>query len=244
VLASIDALKPRPAAIVVSGDLVDRGEAEEYEALLEIFREVDIPTYFGVGNHDRRAPFLAALEGNGAERDANGFVQYAVDLGAMRLVVCDTLDETQDSAAFCSDRADWLAATLDAEPEKPTIIALHHPPIVSGVQWMDPSPSDPWIGRLANAIRGRSQVRVVVCGHVHRTFHGILAGQLIAATSASSIQLTLDLSPVDLHQADGRELLVEEPPGYALIMADGTVHACVAGDFAAAVNYTVPFQKA
>ena len=49
-----------------------------------------------------------------------------------------------------------------------------------------------------------------------------------------------------MHVPDGREILVEEPPGYALLMSDGpnlTTHMCLAGDYAPAVTYNFPFRK-
>ena len=246
VLKTIHALKPRPVAIIASGDLVDRGEPEEYAELVEVLRHVEIPIYFGIGNHDRRGPMLDALRGKGCETDPNGFVQYALDFGALRVVVCDTLDEGSEGGAFCEARAAWLAKTLDEAPDQPTVIALHHPPIVSGIRWMDPDPAAEWIARLAQVIGGRDQVKSVICGHVHRAFNGILAGRAIAAAAATSIQLTLDLTEVDMHVPDGREMLLEEPPGFTIVMAyEGQVntHVCVAGDYAPAVAYTSPFIR-
>jgi len=244
VLQSIHALQPRPVAIIASGDLVDRGEAEEYAELRAILRDVEIPIHMGLGNHDKRAPFLTAYPATPV--DGAGFVQYAVDIGELRLIMLDTLDETSGDGAFCADRADWLARTLDQAPDRPTIIALHHPPIASGIQWMDPSPSDPWVRRLAEVLEGRKQVLTAVCGHTHRAFHGVLAGQLISASPATSIQLTLNLTPVDMRVPDGREILVDEPAGYTLLMWDRgrlTTHTCVAGPFEPAVMYEHPFLK-
>lgn len=244
VLRSIAELKPRPTAIIASGDLVDHGEPEEYAALKAILDEVDIPIYFAVGNHDRRAPFLEAFGGPYAQVDDNGFIQYAVEFDGLRMVVCDTLAEGRDRSGFDEARADWLARTLDADKATPTVVIMHHPPIVSGVRWMDPEPDAPWIGILAEVLRGKDQVRAVLCGHVHRPFHGLLAGQLIATAPASSIQVTLNLSPVDMDRPDGREILVAEPPGYVLVMAEEgrvTTHVCVAGQFEPAVAYTRPF---
>ena len=244
VLRSIEELRPRPVAIIASGDLADHGEAAEYAEVKSILGETDIPIYFAVGNHDRRTAFMNAFEGPGAQRDDNGFIQYVVDFDGLRMVVCDTLEEGKHGAGFCEKRAAWLAAALDAEPDTPTIVVLHHPPILSGVKWMDPQPDAPWIAQLADVVRGRAQIRVLLCGHVHRPFHGLLAGQVVATAPATSIQVTLNLSPVDMHKPDGREILVDEPPGYVLVMADEgqvTTHICVAGDFAPAVAYTRPF---
>lgn len=244
VLKAIHALKPRPVAIIASGDLVDRGEPDEYVALKKIFEEVEIPLYLGLGNHDRRATFRAAFPQTPV--DENGFVQYAADLGGMRLLMCDTLDEGKNQGAFCERRAAELKRMLDADARAPIIVALHHPPIVSGIRWMDPQPDAQWIRRLAETIKDRPQIQSLICGHLHRAFHGMLAGQLVAASPATSIQLTLNLTPVDMRVPDGREILVEEPPGYTLLMWDKerlTTHVCVAGDFAPAVMYKHPFQK-
>ncbi len=244
VLRTIHELRPRPTAIIASGDLVDHGDPAEYAELKRILGDSQIPIYYAVGNHDRRQPFLDAFGGEYAPTDANGFVQYAVDFDGLRMVVCDTLEEGRDRSGFTPERAAWLAQTLDAQPDTPTIVVMHHPPILSGVKWMDPDPNAPWIGQLADALRGREQVRVVLCGHVHRAFHGLLAGQVVATAPATSIQVTLNLSPVDMERPDGREILVAEPPGFVLVVADEgrvTTHVCVAGELEPAVAYTRPF---
>lgn len=244
VLRSIHALRPRPVAIIASGDLADHGDPAEYAALKLILADCEIPIYFAVGNHDRREAFLDAFGGPGARQDENGLIQYAEHFGDLRMVVCDTLEEGHDRSGYTAERADWLARTLAEDTETPTIVVLHHPPIMSGVKWMDPDPDAPWIGALADAIRGHEQVRVVLCGHVHRAFHGLLGGHIVATSPATSIQVTLDLTPVDMEKPDGREILVAEPPGYVLVMVDGghvTTHVCVAGDYEAAVAYTRPF---
>jgi 3',5'-cyclic AMP phosphodiesterase CpdA len=244
VLRAIHALRPRPVAIMASGDLVDNGDPAEYAELKAILADVEIPIYFAMGNHDRRASFKAAFD-HGFEVDAEGFVQYAVDFEGLRIVVCDTLDEGHDRSGFDAGRARWLAETLDADPTTPTVVFMHHPPILSGVQWMDPEPDAPWIAALAEVLSGRDHVRAVLCGHVHRPFHGLLAGHVVATSPATSIQVTLDLTDIDMRRPDGREILVAEPPGYTLVMADagrGTTHTCVAGDFAGAVAYTRPFN--
>ncbi|HXA40670.1 MAG TPA: phosphodiesterase [Phenylobacterium sp.] len=244
VLRSVHELKPRPVAIIASGDLVDHGHPEEYAALKAILAEAEIPIYYAVGNHDRRGPFLDAFGGPFARCDPNGFIQYAVDFDGLRMVVCDTLEEGRDRSGFDAQRADWLAETLAADTETPTIVVMHHPPILSGVRWMDPDPNAPWIGQLADVIRGHDQIRAVLCGHVHRAFHGLLAGHVVTTSPATSIQVTLNLSPVDMERPDGREILVAEPPGYVLVVADEgrvTTHTCVAGQFEPAVAYTRPF---
>jgi len=244
VLKAIHGLKPRPAAILVTGDLADHGAVEEYENLKAILRTTEIPLYFGLGNHDGRSAFRDAFPATPV--DENGFVQYAVTIGGLRVVMCDTLEEGENGGGFCPARAAWLARTLAAAPQTPTVLALHHPPIASFIPWMDEPATAPWLGRLAEAVRGHRQILTMACGHMHRAYHGRFAGHLVSVSPATSIQLTPDFTPVDKRVPDGREILVEEPPGFSLLAWDGTsfaVHVGVGGDFPSAVTYDFPFIK-
>src|SRR5579859_1320205 len=245
VLAAIARLRPRPAAIFASGDLTEAGTPEEYAILRDILEGAPCPVHVGMGNHDLRAPLLEAFPAPFSGVDENGFVQYAVDVGDLRVVMCDTAEEGRSEGFFCEARAAWLARTLDAAPARPTVVFLHHPPIPSGIQWMDPTFEAAGAGRLADALRGRSQIVAVPAGHVHRAFHGPFAGHTVTVSSASALQLTLDLTPIDRRLPDGREILRGEPPGFAVLAWDGerlTTYHCVAGDFPQPVTYDAPFE--
>jgi 3',5'-cyclic AMP phosphodiesterase CpdA len=244
VLNTIHALRPRPVAIIASGDLVDRGDSDEYDELKRVMAKCEIPVHYALGNHDHRENFLGVFQEYRQRTDENGFLQYALDYPGLRVVVCDTLEGPNDGE-YDAARAAWLARTLDTAPDAPTCVILHHPPIPSGIRWMDPDPASPWIGRLHDVLQGREQVKMMMCGHVHRAFNGVFAGHALTAAPATSIQLTLDLSEVDVHHPDGREILVEEPPGFALLMAyEGhlTSHICQAGAFKPAVHYNFPLR--
>jgi len=243
VLDAIHALKPRPAAIVGTGDLVHNGEAAEYAELKRIFASAQIPIFVGVGNHDRRAAFRAAFPDTAT--DENGFVQYAAGIGALPFVMADSLEEGQNRGAYCEARAAWLRRTLDEAPDVPTIVAIHHPPVRSGIPWMeDPSPTDDWVLRLAKALRERRQIVGVIAGHLHRAFHAPFAGHTVSVSAATAIALTLDLRDLDRGKPDARELLREEPPGFSVLLWDEgqlTAHICVAGDFLGVVHFNTPF---
>jgi 3',5'-cyclic-AMP phosphodiesterase len=256
VLTTIYNLKPRPTAIIASGDLVDRGEAREYEELKKLFSDFrEIPIFVGMGNHDLRGPFQEVFAKDNPyvryDTDKNGFIQYEVDFEGIRLVMIDTLDERDgknyENGAFCSKRAGWLRKTLSKKSGMPTMLALHHPPIKSGIFWMDAREDYSWQKRLADVVKDRKQVRTMMCGHLHRTFHAPFATQVVSASPATSIQLTLNLTEVDLRVPDGREILVEEPAGFSLHMWENnllTTHVCVAPAFPSAVQYQYPFVKA
>jgi Icc protein len=245
VLNTIHGLRPRPVAIIASGDLIDRGEKEEYDELKRVMAKCEIPVLYALGNHDGRDTFLEVFPDYRDKLDENGFLQYVVDYPGVRVVICDTL-EGPNEGEYDEPRAAWLSRTLDEAPDTPTCVVLHHPPIPSGIQWMDPDPKSPWILRLHDVLEGREQVKMILCGHIHRAFSSVFAGHALLAAPATSIQLTLDLTEVDMHTPDGREILVEEPPGFALLMANGsdlTSHICLAGSYKPAVTYNFPFRK-
>src|SRR4051794_18567450 len=52
VAAHIEALRPRPAFVMLAGDLSDDGKAEEIRAVRQIFFALPMPVRVIIGNHD------------------------------------------------------------------------------------------------------------------------------------------------------------------------------------------------
>jgi len=245
-LASIHALRPRPVAILATGDVTNTGSEQEFADLAAILGTSEIPVYLAMGNHDLRHRMVAHFPAPAVQLDADGFIQYAIDLDGLRILVCDTVDEGTEDGAFCDRRAAWLARTLDGAPGVPAALVLHHPPIASGIQWIDPDPNAPWIQRLRSVVTDRPQIVGIVCGHVHRAFHGVFAGKPVAVSAATAIELTLDMTDVDQGVADGREILRGEPPAFTLLMwskGEFVVHNCIAGEFSPSIRYLQPFKR-
>src|SRR6266542_6573039 len=126
---SVRALRPQPDAVLVSGDLADHAADAEYEQLRELLAPLRAPLYVLPGNHDDRRAMHRHFGVPGADGEP---VQYAVDLGALRLVVLDTTRPGEDSGALDAERLAWLDATLVAAPEVPTLLAMHDPPFRTG----------------------------------------------------------------------------------------------------------------
>ncbi len=134
VLGSIEALGSPVDAIVITGDLADNGAADEYLRLAELLAGLDAPVYVLPGNHDDRDRLRGQLEVPG---DVGKPVQYAVDLGPLRLIALDTLRPGHDGGELDRERLDWLDRELAVDREKPIVIALHHPPLVTGIEAFD-----------------------------------------------------------------------------------------------------------
>ena len=98
---------------------------------------------------------------------------------------------------------------------------MHHPPVVSGIEWMDPAPDEPWVQRVASAVRGAEQVVAIHCGHLHRPLAAMFEDIPLGVTPSVAPLVAMDLRPIDPEQPDGRDLITTEPPTYAMHRWDG-----------------------
>jgi 3',5'-cyclic AMP phosphodiesterase CpdA len=205
------AMARRPDLLLVTGDLADQDDETPYRLLKERLERCAIPFHVAIGNHDFRGPACAVFGGGDGD-----FLHYVVETGPLRLIVLDTVEEGRHGGAFCEVRASWLRERLAEAPERPTLIALHHPPIDTGVGWLTTSPAEPWLARLDAALSGSRQVIALVCGHVHRTISANRNGVPIHVCPGVAPPITLDLAPINPEVPDERPLVVDGPPGYAL----------------------------
>ena len=203
----------RPDLLLATGDLTDRGDDDSYRRLATAFSRCPFPVWPSVGNHDLRDSFHARFPGFD---DGNGFVQYTIELPEMRLVTVDTLEEGRHGGAFCEQRAAWLDAELAKDKVKPTYIVMHHPPVESGIEWMNTDPDEPWVGAFTDVVQRHPQVRGLICGHLHRSVTVAWEGRTVAICSSTAPQVSLDLRPIDENKPDDRPMIVAEDPAYAL----------------------------
>ena len=227
VLAHLKTGPNRPDLLLLTGDLTEHGDAASYHALARAVADCPFPVWPIPGNHDNRAAFLACLPDTPRQ---GPFAQYALEYRHFRILCLDTHEPGRHGGGFCATRATWLRAELAAHPHVPTLIAMHHPPIVSGIDWMDPDPAEPWITRFAEAISGHGsgqgsgqggQLQGILCGHLHRAIHASFAGVPVLVSPSSAPAVTLDLSPIDPETPDERAVITDEPPAYALHRWDG-----------------------
>lgn len=210
----------RPDLLVLSGDITDRGDHESFAKTADLLRDCPFPIIAMVGNHDSRAALVGAFPQ--AEPAEGGFLHWVVDapLG-LRIICLDTLEDGRHGGAFCEARAAWLAARLTEAPDQPTLIFMHHPPVVVGIDWMDPGPDEPWIVRLRAVLTGQTQVLAIHCGHLHRQITTQFAGIPLGVTPSVAPLVAMDLTPIDQDVPDDRELITTEPPTYAIHRWDG-----------------------
>jgi 3',5'-cyclic-AMP phosphodiesterase len=234
-VAEINALAPRPDVIVVTGDLTDHGNADEYDHFREILGAAEVPVYVIPGNHDNREALRAAFAGDGY-LPADGFLHYTVEDYPVRLVALDTNVPGSHDGELCGERLTWLDATLAAAPDRPTLVMMHHPPFATAIEHMDRHGlRDP--ASFAAVVARHPQIERVLCGHLHRTIDRRFAGTVAGTAPATAHQLLLDIT------RGSRAYFTFEPPGYQLhLWRDGGLitHTAVFGDWPGPFPYHAP----
>jgi 3',5'-cyclic AMP phosphodiesterase CpdA len=227
--AAVDAVNtftPTPDAVLLSGDITENATDAEYEVAAELLAPLTIPLHLLAGNHDDPDGMRAHLGAPGRPGEP---LQYSVPLGPLRLVACDTTVRGENAGALGPERLAWLEAELTTDRKTPTVLAMHHPPVLIGIGVLDE------IG-LAEADRiavgelvaANPQVQRIVSGHVHRGATGALNGCPVFICASSYLQLALDLG------GDSEIALVREPPVlglHATVGAELISHVVPIGDY-------------
>lgn len=195
-------IRPRPVAVLISGDLVDAGHPAEYaqlRAVLAPLTDAGLPLALLPGNHDARGPLQAAfadLPGVHCGEPGAAALQYALDLpGPLRLVVLDSLVPGQPQGGFDDARLDQARALLAERPSMPTLVALHHPPHATGLAAMDAMALQQGLDGFEALIAAHPQVLRVVCGHLHRMTLGRIAHASVVSAPSTAHQIALELAP-------------------------------------------------
>ena len=226
---ALNALHPRPDLVVITGDLVDFGRTDEYQRLRALLAPLQIPFFLVVGNHDARAELRAVFDDHAYLRQGGEFIQYAIEDWPMRIVAIDTMVPMQGGGTLCPQRLDWLHRTLAQQPRRPTIIAMHHPPFVTGIGHMDKIGLADASG-LARIVAQFPNIERIICGHLHRDIHVRFAGTVAGTCPSVAHQVALDL------RDDAPSRFMLEPPGFQLhYWRDGhglRTHTGFIGDFA------------
>jgi 3',5'-cyclic-AMP phosphodiesterase len=225
-VAEINRLDPLPDIAVITGDLVDHGEAAEYEHLRALLAPLAMPVFVIAGNHDAREPLRRAFRADGY-LPAAGFLQFTVEDFPVRLVALDTLLPGDHRGVLCAERLAWLDLTLAAAPERPTLVLMHHPPFATGIDFMDR------YGLLnatdcAAVVARHPQIERILCGHLHRAIDRRFAGTIAGTAPSTAHQIRLNLTPA----APLRFMF--EPPGYQLHVwqdAGLVTHTAVVGEW-------------
>jgi len=180
----------------VTGDLAEAGEGPCYDDLAAILAEAASASQASVvylpGNHDDREEFRR-LVSDGAAGDSGGAggpggpVNQTHWRDGLRIIALDSTVPGEDGGNLDDQTLRYLSSELATPAPDGTIVAMHHPPILSPVEPMARMAlRHP--GLLRDAI-ACSDVRLVLCGHSHHEAFGMLGATPVWVSPAIAYRL-------------------------------------------------------
>jgi 3',5'-cyclic-AMP phosphodiesterase len=162
VVRSLQALQPQPDLLLMTGDLSQDETTESYQRLCRAIAPLKLPAYWIPGNHDIPELMQEVLQTESIS------AQKTFQAGGWNFVLLNSAVAGQTSGALSSETLTWLEEQLQAS-DRPTLVALHHPPLPIASEWMDnlslQNGED-----LFQVLDRYPHVKVVVFGHIHQTF--------------------------------------------------------------------------
>ncbi|MFJ4253934.1 metallophosphoesterase [Microbacterium sp. NPDC090003] len=224
----------RPDALLMTGDMADRGDASAYRRLRALVapaaEALGCEVVWAAGNHDSRAEMRAelglgpAVSGTAGETVAEDAADAPITevrwFGGLRVIVVDSNVPGAHWGEVSSAQLAWLQAELEVAAPAGTLLLMHHPPLPTvldlAVTVELRSQAD-----LAAVLRG-TDVRSILSGHVHHPSFGTFAGIPVAVASSSAYGQ-------DLAQPLGATRGQDAAQGYNLVhvYADSVVHSVV-----------------
>lgn len=198
----VQASGARPEAVIFTGDLADRGEAEAYAKLRAIVEPVckamGAQIIWAMGNHDDRANFRTGLLDQPAD-DAP--VDHSYFINGLRIITLDTSVPGYHHGELSPAQLDWLASELATPAPDGTILALHHPPVPSV---LDLAVLVELRGQAALAgVLRNSDVRTILGGHLHYSTTATFAGIPVSVASATCYTQDLNVPVGGTRGRDG-----------------------------------------
>lgn len=227
-VAHVNAMEPRPDIVVMTGDLVDEGSAGEYAILRDILAPLSMPVYLMPGNHDERGALRAGFPDHEYLAQGGEWIQYAIEEHPLRLLALDTVTPGRSHGELCAGRLGWLADRLAEQPDRPTLVMLHHPPFPTGIAHMDRIGLLQGAPELGSILSQHGQIQRVLCGHLHRPIQAVWHGTPVSVAPSPAHQVAMDLRP------GGPSAFVMEPPAIHLhswTPAGLVTHQSYVGDF-------------
>ncbi|HLF30221.1 MAG TPA: metallophosphoesterase [Xanthomonadales bacterium] len=183
----INAMQPQPDLVMVTGDLVETPSEASYAHFSSLIKPLRAPVYILPGNHDDPQLMLELYGDTALFPAVHSTLQYVIDDFPVRILALNSHFQGSELPDFGTHRLQWLQQTL-AESDRPTLIAIHHPPMKTGIGFIDMVGAQ-WYAGIRDVIAQHAQVHLVIAGHGHTDLIGRIAGVPVYMAGSTAHQL-------------------------------------------------------
>jgi 3',5'-cyclic AMP phosphodiesterase CpdA len=96
--------------------------------------------------------------------------QYTIEDFEFRILALNSHYNDSEMPVFGERRIAWLDKAL-AESIRPTLIAIHHPPMKTGIEFIDMVGAE-WYAGIAELLEKHPHVELIISGHGHSDVYG------------------------------------------------------------------------
>ncbi len=200
---NINRMRPLPHAVLFTGDLVEHADKSAYRHFINLIEPLKMPAWVIPGNHDDPQMMKEIFAGTDHFPAVDATFQYAIEDLPFRILALNSHSDGTELPEFNEQKLAWLNEQLGLS-EKPVLIAIHHPPMITGIELIDMGGSA-WFQGIKSALAGHNQVKLVICGHCHTDLCGRIGQVPVYMAPANSHQLIasrgLNIAPSTVNRA-------------------------------------------
>lgn len=182
VLEAIAAQRRHYDLIVATGDLAQDHTTEAYQLFAEGIARLPAPCVWLPGNHDFQPTMFSTLA-NASIADE----KHVLIGDRWQVVLLDSQVFGVPHGELSEYQLEWLDKTLASEPQRHTLVLLHHHPLPSGCSWLDQhSLRNPHM--LDTVLQRYPLAKTLLCGHIHQELDLEWQGRRVLASPSTCVQ--------------------------------------------------------
>ncbi|WP_394145475.1 3',5'-cyclic-AMP phosphodiesterase [Vibrio atypicus] len=192
-------------ALLATGDISQDHSEASYQRFEQGIAPLEKPCYWLPGNHDYKPNMSTVIPSDQIQQ-----VEHVLLGEHWQMVLLDSQVVSVPHGRLSDQQLELLDEKLGQHSDRHTLVLLHHHPILVGSAWLDQhtlkDAQDFW-----QVVEKHSNVKAVLCGHVHQDMNVLHKGVRVMATPSTCVQFkpNSDDFALDTLSPGWRELTLE-----------------------------------
>lgn len=169
-------------AIISTGDISQDHTAESYRQFADGIAPLEKTCFWLPGNHDFKPAMASVLPSEQIKQ-----VDHVLLGEHWQIVLLDSQVVGVPHGRLSDEQLELLEQKLSQHSDRHTLVLLHHHPLLVGSRWLDQHTLKD-ANHFWDVVAKHSNVKAVVCGHVHQDMNVLHQGVRVMATPSTCVQ--------------------------------------------------------